>query len=114
MAAANQHFYELYRRSSIGAALVEALDNFIAERQIEPQLAIKMLEHFDRVVAEVLNEKVKSRLSFKGHLDTYRFCDDVWTFIVKDITFKLENPAQQLKSEKIKIVAMNSKKPGEA
>ena len=49
----------------------------------------------------------------KGHLDTYRFCDDVWTFIVKDITFKLEN-STTLNSEKIKIVAMNSKKPGEA
>lgn len=51
--------------SSIGASLVDALDNFIAERRIEPQIAIKMLEHFDRVVAEVLNDKVKARLSFK-------------------------------------------------
>jgi transcription initiation factor TFIIA small subunit len=44
---------------------VEALDTFIAERRIEPQIAIKMLEHFDRVVAEVLNDRVKVRMSFK-------------------------------------------------
>jgi hypothetical protein len=50
---------------SIGCALVEALDNFIAERRIEPQIAIELLKHFDRIVAEVLAEKVKSRLSFK-------------------------------------------------
>lgn len=48
----------------------------------------------------------------QGHLDTYRFCDEVWTFIIKDINFKLDN-ASNVHSDKIKIVAMNSKKPGE-
>jgi len=104
--------YELYRRSSIGGALVEALDTFIADRRIEPQIAIELLRHFDKVIAETLAEKVKSRLSFKGSLDTYRFCDEVWTFIVKNINFKLENQ-HQLTSERVKIVAMNAKKPGE-
>jgi transcription initiation factor TFIIA small subunit len=36
----------------------------------------------------------------------------VWTFIIKDINFKLDN-ASGLHSDKIKIVAMNAKKPGE-
>jgi transcription initiation factor TFIIA small subunit len=45
--------------------MTDALDTFISERKIEPQIAIKMLAHFDRVVAEVLNEKVKARMSFK-------------------------------------------------
>ncbi|KIW00432.1 hypothetical protein, variant [Verruconis gallopava] len=105
-------FYELYRRSSIGTALTDALDTFITDGRMEPQVALKVLATFDRVVAEVLAEKVKARLSFKGHLDTYRFCDEVWTFIIKDITFKLEN-STNLHSDKIKIVAMNAKKPGE-
>ena len=48
----------------------------------------------------------------QGHLDTYRFCDDVWTFIVKETTLKLDTTLQ-LKTDRIKIVAMNSKKPGE-
>jgi len=37
----------------------------------------------------------------------------VWTFIVKDITFKLDTQGATLQSDKIKIVSMNSKKPGE-
>jgi hypothetical protein len=45
--------------------MTDALDSFISDRKIEPQIAIKMLAHFDRVVAEVLNEKVKARVSFK-------------------------------------------------
>lgn len=48
----------------------------------------------------------------QGHLDTYRFCDDVWTFIIKDVNFKMEHSVN-LHSDKIKIVSMNSKKPGE-
>ena len=48
----------------------------------------------------------------KGHLDTYRFCDDVWTFMIKDINFKLDNQST-VPAEKIKIVSCNAKKPGE-
>jgi len=92
--------------------MTDALDQFVTEGKITPQVAIRMIQHFDRVVSEVLAEKVKARLSFKGHLDTYRFCDEVWTFIIKDINFKLDNTSS-LHSDKIKIVAMNAKKPGE-
>lgn len=44
----------------------------------------------------------------QGHLDTYRFCDEVWTFIIKDIKFKLDN-SQQMEAEKVKIVSCQSK-----
>jgi transcription initiation factor TFIIA small subunit len=44
----------------------------------------------------------------QGHLDTYRFCDDVWTFIIKDIKFKMDS-AHQFDAEKIKIVACQAK-----
>lgn len=50
----------------------------------------------------------------QGHLDTYRFCDEVWTFLIKDVTFKMENSSQTVTADKVKIVSCNSKKPGEA
>jgi hypothetical protein len=50
---------------SIGSALVDTLDTFIAERRIEPQVALQLLLHFDRNIAEVLGEKVKARMTFK-------------------------------------------------
>jgi transcription initiation factor TFIIA small subunit len=112
MAAEQKQFYELYRRSSVGIALTDTLDNLISEQRIDPQLAIRVIRNFDMVISEVLSEKVKSRMSFKGHLDTYRFCDDVWTFIIKDITFKLDN-SQQVHADRIKIVSCSSKRPGE-
>ncbi|KAI9774308.1 MAG: Transcription initiation factor IIA small chain (TFIIA 13.5 kDa subunit) [Geoglossum simile] len=108
----SQTYYELYRRSSIGMALTDALDDLISEQRIAPQLAMKILANFDRSITEVLADKVKARLSFKGHLDTYRFCDEVWTFLIKDVTFKMEN-TQQVMADKVKIVSCNSKRPGE-
>ena len=50
---------------SLGGSLTDTLDNLITERRIEPQLAMKILLNFDRAVADVLSEKVKSRLTFK-------------------------------------------------
>jgi transcription initiation factor TFIIA small subunit len=52
-------------RDSLGGALTDTLDNLITERRIEPQLAMKILANFDKAVADVLSEKVKSRLTFK-------------------------------------------------
>lgn len=113
-------------------ALTDTLDDLISERRIEPQLAMKILANFDRSITEVLADKVKARLTFKvhthtcsrrgkarantvmkGHLDTYRFCDEVWTFLIKDVTFKMENSSQTVQADKVKIVSCNSKRPGD-
>ncbi len=48
----------------------------------------------------------------QGHLDTYRFCDEVWTFLLKDVNFKLDGTTA-LHSDKVKIVSMAAKKPEE-
>jgi len=100
-------------------ALTDALDELISEGRIAPQLAMKILCNFDKHVTEVLAQNVKANLHFKGNLDTYRFCDEVWTFLIKKVTFKFQNaPAnggsQSVTADKVKIVSCNSKKPGEA
>ena len=41
-------------------------------------------------------------------MHTYRFCDDVWTFIVENCTFKLEE--ETITADKVKIVSCNAKK----
>lgn len=105
-------YYEIYRSTSLGIALTDTLDDMIQSGKLAPQLAMKILVNYDKAAAEALQEKVKARLTFKGHLDTYRFCDEVWTFIIKDASFKFEN--ETLSAEKIKIIACNSSKPGDA
>lgn len=105
-------YYELYRQSSIGWALAEALDELISDSYIEPQMAHRILGHFDRAMIDALQSYVRARLSLKGHLQTYRCCDDVWTFLVKDVVFKMED-GEQVSADKIKIVACNARKPNE-
>ncbi|EON61027.1 hypothetical protein W97_00237 [Coniosporium apollinis CBS 100218] len=112
MASPNSRVPALTGSPSIGSALTDTLDDLIMTRKIEPQLAMKIITNFDKAVADTLAEKVKSRMSFKGHLDTYRFCDEVWTFVLKDITVKLDN-SNTVHADKIKIVSCNSKKPGD-
>ncbi|KAI9713142.1 MAG: Transcription initiation factor IIA small chain (TFIIA 13.5 kDa subunit) [Bogoriella megaspora] len=102
-------YYELYRRSTLGVTLLDTLDELITDRKIEPQLAMKILSNFDKCMSEVLADKVKARLNFKGHLDTYRFCDDVWTFVIKDVNFKLDNQST-VHADRVKIVSCNNKK----
>ncbi|KAJ1964384.1 Transcription initiation factor IIA small chain (TFIIA 13.5 kDa subunit) [Dispira parvispora] len=103
-------YYELYRSSTIGTALMDALDELISEGLLTPQLAMRVLAQFDKSISEALTSKVKSRMTFKGNLRTYRLCDEVWTFIIKKPSFKLEN--EEFTTDKIKIVACNTNKPG--
>lgn len=44
---------------------MDTIDDLINGGHIEPQLAMKILGNFDRIVQEVLAEKVKGRLTFK-------------------------------------------------
>ena len=94
-------------------ALTDTLDDLISDQRMDPQLAMKILANFDRSITETLQDKVKARLTFKGSLDTYRFCDEVWTFLLKNVTFKMDGGQQTVAADKVKIVSCNSKKPGE-
>lgn len=119
-------YYELYRRSTIGVTLADALDTLISDEKIQPQLANRILNNFDRIIAENLKNELniaKLKLTFKGDLDTYRFCDDVWTFIIKNVLVKMTDVSGssgsggdgdlELHVDKFKIVACNARKAGE-
>ncbi|KAK1566602.1 hypothetical protein Q3G72_028922 [Acer saccharum] len=50
-------------------------------------------------MTEALETQVKSKVSIKGHLHTYRFCDNVWTFILQNALFKNEECQETNDSE---------------
>ncbi|CCC11779.1 hypothetical protein SMACR_04761 [Sordaria macrospora] len=109
----NTNYYDLYRHGSLGSTLTDALDDLIGAERMDPQLAMKVLMQFDRVITEALNEKVKARLTFKGSLDTYRFCDEVWTFLIKNVTFKMDGGQSVVTADKVKIVSCSAKRSDE-
>ncbi|RKP22743.1 transcription initiation factor IIA, gamma subunit, helical domain-containing protein [Syncephalis pseudoplumigaleata] len=105
-------YYEHYRQSTLGNTLTEALDELIEAGHLTPQLAMRVLTQFDKSMADALSNSVRSRVAFKGHLHTYNFCDDVWTFTVEHPVFRFDH--ETVTTKKIKIVACNGRKPGEA
>ena len=57
-------------------------------------------------------KNLKNKCTFKGNLHTYRFCDNVWTFILEDAEFKFTGPGKTEYIEKcprVKIVACDGK-----
>ncbi|KAA1473095.1 transcription initiation factor IIA gamma subunit [Dentipellis sp. KUC8613] len=98
-------YYEFYRGSSIGMALTDSLDELITSGAITPQLAMKVLQQqFDKSLADTMVKSVKTKTNLKGHLHTYRLCDDVWTFIVKNASFKMDGN-DMVTAPKVKIIA---------
>ncbi|XVE55633.1 hypothetical protein DITRI_Ditri03aG0174300 [Diplodiscus trichospermus] len=86
--------FELYRRSTIGMCLTETLDEMVSSGTLSPELAIQVLVQFDKSMTEALESQVKSKVTIKGHLHTYRFCDNVWTFILQGASFKNEDSTE--------------------
>ncbi|KAK6203517.1 transcription initiation factor IIA small chain [Scheffersomyces amazonensis] len=123
----NSAYYELYRRSTVGVTLADALDTLISDEKIQPQLANTILSNFDRIIADNLKldaNVAKSKLTFKGVLSSYNLCDDVWTLIIKNVIIKMSDVSSEgasvtnsidseINVDKFKIVACNSKRAGD-
>ncbi|ELT94433.1 hypothetical protein CAPTEDRAFT_146781 [Capitella teleta] len=99
--------YQLYRNTTLGNTLQESLDDLIQCGQITPELALKVLQQFDEAINTALSTRVKNKVTFKGHLNTYRFCDNVWTFVLDDVEFK--EVSELVTVDKVKIVACDGK-----
>lgn len=78
MTAGRNQYYEFYRQSryawaaswfkltnSIGIQLTDALDELIQSGHINPILAMKVLEQFDKSISETLANNVKSKGNVK-------------------------------------------------
>ncbi|CAD7091249.1 unnamed protein product [Hermetia illucens] len=100
--------YQLYRNTTLGNTLQESLDELIQYGQITPQLAFKVLLQFDKCINSALSQRVKARVTFKANkLNTYRFCDNVWTLMLNDVEFREVH--EFAKVDKVKIVACDGK-----
>ena len=52
-------------------------------------------------------EILKDYCILQGKLNTYRFCDNVWTFVLNNVEFR--DVQEIAKVEKVKIVACDGK-----
>lgn len=75
---------------------------------LSPNLALRVLLQFDKSINTALSTRVKNKLNFRAEkLNTYRFCDNVWTFMLNDVEFREFN--ELAKVDRVKIVACDAK-----
>jgi len=102
---------ELYRRSSLGMALTDALDELVISGVLSPTIAMKVLSEFDKSVCRSLRAS-KVKASVKGQLHTYRFCGNVWTFVVENAIVNIADvdvQSKEVRVQLLKVVACDSK-----
>lgn len=99
--------YQHYRKSTVGEALEGALkelrDN---DLHLSNEQILKIWLAFDRIVNAKFATipSIPSFVFHAGMLSSYRYCDNVWTFIFKDGEF-LHHQKPVLKVPKLKFVA---------
>eukprot|EP01124_Arcella_intermedia_P016578 TRINITY_DN23198_c0_g1_i1.p1 TRINITY_DN23198_c0_g1~~TRINITY_DN23198_c0_g1_i1.p1 ORF type:complete len:155 (-),score=11.18 TRINITY_DN23198_c0_g1_i1:101-565(-) len=101
---------QLYRGTRLGQSLVDTLDSMQEQNLLDAPMAQKVLDTFDQVFLAKLETLAnqKSVANIKGPLHLYRFCSDVWTFIFKNASIKVDG--EYLHVNLVKIVAMDSTK----
>jgi len=99
--------YQLYRNTTLGHTLQESLDELMQLQMLSPALALRVLIQFDKSINGALATRVKTKLHFQGKLRTYRFCDNVWTFMLKEVEFREHSEIARVES--VKIVACDAK-----
>ncbi|CAF1254802.1 unnamed protein product [Didymodactylos carnosus] len=104
--------YQIYRNTTLGVTLQDTLDEMISQGSLTEQAAGKVLSEFDRAINVALEKRTNKKCNFQGKLSTYRFCDNVWTLVLKEFTVK--DPSNSSNSpplhvDKVKIVACDGK-----
>lgn len=99
--------YQVYRNTTLGTTLQDSLDELLQSHQITETIKVKVLEEYDRAINNALATRVRNRINFKGSLDTYRFCDNVWTFVINNAEFR--EVIETIKVDKVKVVACDAK-----
>jgi len=100
--------YRLYRNTTLGHTLQEALDELMQMQMLSANLAIRVLLQFDRSINSALSNRVRQKVNFKAEiLNTYRFCDNVWTLMLNNVEFR--DLPELTRVEREKIVACDAK-----
>ncbi|CAL5220960.1 g3066 [Coccomyxa viridis] len=106
---------QLYRQSAVGDTLSDALHEMVADDKIPGDLATKVMAEFDEAMNKALEKEVTTKTTFKGHLDSYRFCDQVWTWVASDVVFRndtaslLDTSVKEVRADKVKIVCVDAR-----
>ncbi|KAI6227307.1 Transcription initiation factor IIA subunit 2 [Aphelenchoides fujianensis] len=100
--------YQMYRSTTLGEALQQTLDEFVRDGQIPASLVPRIMAVYDKSINQALNTRLRNKTTFKAEkLRAYRFCDNVWTFLMNNVEFRdiksIDGPI-----ERVKVVACDA------
>jgi hypothetical protein len=109
--------YSHYREGTLGVALQETLDEFVAEGVLTPEQAVRSLQQFDVEMNKHLEqqEKVDNMcMQMEGTISHYRNAENVWNWQLEGATVKFATLEAGLKRVKpielgrVKVVATDA------
>jgi transcription initiation factor TFIIA small subunit len=103
--------YQIYRSTTVGLALDDTLRELVHRQILLPRIVHYILDVFDQIINQKLTSqsvkgKKESCLLFKGHLLSYRSCDQVWTLLFDSLIFTSNTDSlwKMTQDKKIKII----------
>lgn len=101
--------YQMYRTTTLGRALRGTLDELVEDGTISSSLAQTVMVTFDKCINKALSQRVKNKITFKADkLRAYRFCDNVWTFVMESVDFRDAARPIDGTVDRVKIVACDA------
>lgn len=104
--------WQFYRNTTLGQCLEDSLDEMIQSNQITPAAKQQVLLQFDKAMSLSLAQRARNKVNFKGKIKIYRYCDNVWTFLMTNTEFR--DAAEGFHADRVKIVACDGGKQQDA
>eukprot|EP00877_Chromochloris_zofingiensis_P010918 jgi/Chrzof1/607/Cz01g22070.t1 len=82
---------QLYSNTKLAESLFDVLNEMVAEGLLNEDLAVQTLSQLDQSYLSALRDHVNAKAEIKANLSTYKYLDNVWQFVLKDVSFRL-NP----------------------
>lgn len=104
-----------YRQCELGMSLYDAITDLVNDDEFPEELANKTMQHFDMGINGLFSTEVRTKIKqFRGELTTYRFCENVWQFYLRDATFQTHgNPSAELiECDNVHILAFDGSRSG--
>ena len=96
---------QMYRRTTLGLALQDSLDQLIQSQKMTEEQAQQILLRFDQDMSAALAHRLGNRMTIRGNIGSYRLVESVWTLILNGVEFKDREQRHTIRADKVKIVA---------
>ncbi|GMH44951.1 hypothetical protein BSKO_12908 [Bryopsis sp. KO-2023] len=107
--------FQLYRGAKVGECLMQSLFELMETEKLSEEVADKVLSQFDKSMYLALDTRVGTKAQLRGKLKTYRYIDNVWQFVLEEVSLRLcsggrgGSSGSEVKMESSKLICVDSK-----